>query len=110
MNKFDLIYFFKALSENEQLSFICRLAHLLTVSARATYLHDSDGVSDPQILRWLNEAQHYLLGQACNLAEGNSQRYSDEVFCEGLVLRAEHPMYGKIFTKALNQVVVQMNG
>lgn len=96
---------FKGMSPEKQVLFICRLAHQLTICARSTYIPETEEITDASMLRWLNETQHVLLGQSCNILDNDSHRYSDESFCEILLSRTNHTLYGVTLSKIIKQVL-----
>jgi hypothetical protein len=105
MNSSALLARFKLLSEHSKTLFVCRLVHAMTVYARSTYVAGTEGVMDPQLLRWLNEVQHRLIGQAVNLISQDVQRYSDASFCDLLCAISEDARYGHKFSKVLRRTL-----
>ncbi len=69
-------------SEAEQVKFLSRLSHQITIFARDTYEFESDSLSDPIKLRSINEMMHRILGQQFDLLLSNTSRYPDGTFIE----------------------------
>jgi hypothetical protein len=57
-----MIQHFDALSEEETILLLARLAHELTVAARGTYEVGTENILDPVALRAYNEVQHRITG------------------------------------------------
>jgi hypothetical protein len=70
---------FHSLSESEQTRFLAAFAHALTIVAREGYETGTDGVSQPNLLRQLNEIQHRVLGGIITRLNAHSERYPDDV-------------------------------
>ncbi|MCY7376562.1 MAG: hypothetical protein LH472_11410 [Pyrinomonadaceae bacterium] len=80
MNKKEAIEIFSDLSNNEQADFLARLAWELTVAARETYEVGTDDLTNPKMMRSINEVQHRLLSQLSAMLRKDENRYPDEVF------------------------------
>jgi len=52
-----------AMSDGELSTFLAFLGHELTIVARSAYEFQGPGVTDPRLLRDLNEIQHRVFGQ-----------------------------------------------
>jgi hypothetical protein len=81
------------LSPHEKLHCLLCFAHELTILARENYDSSSQGVSQPQRLRTLNEMQHRLLATGIALYEDDPKRYPDEVLLEMLLEHPEDPAF-----------------
>ncbi len=75
----DAAHRFSALSNRQQLLFLARFGHELTVDARDTYVPQSLEISDPERLRAFNEMQHRLYGYLVALLLDTPNRYPVEV-------------------------------
>ena len=67
-------------SEPQQVKFLSRLGHQITVFARDTYEIDGNSLSDPVQLRCINEMMHRILGQQFKLLLSDNSRYPDDLF------------------------------
>jgi hypothetical protein len=105
MNSKEFSEQFTLLSDRGKTLFMCRLAHAITVHARSTYVAGSEEVSDPRLLRWLNEIQHLLIGQTANAIARRAERYSDTTFCEILFAISEESPYGAPFSRMLSRAL-----
>jgi hypothetical protein len=70
---------FPKLSPVGQQQFLAQLVAQLTLMGRSTY-DLSEGVSNPKLLRDLNEAQNRLAAQLVAILFDDSRRYPDDVF------------------------------
>jgi hypothetical protein len=57
-----MIQDFDAISEDETILLLARLAHEMTVAARGTYQIGTENILDPVALRAYNEVQHRITG------------------------------------------------
>lgn len=69
---------FSALGADEQLRFLAKFGHNLTLVARDTYVPGSDRVHAPERLRRLNETQHRVFGHLLALLSASKWRYPDD--------------------------------
>jgi hypothetical protein len=60
---------FAGLSADERIRFLLDLAYELTVAVRAYYVPNSLELTDTVPVRWLNEIQHRVTGQARNILD-----------------------------------------
>lgn len=67
-------------SELQQIKFLSRLGHQITIFARDTYEVEGNSLSTPVQLRGINEIMHRILGQQCKLLLGDEGRYPDDIF------------------------------
>jgi hypothetical protein len=79
---------FASLSSSDQLDFLLRLAHDLTIVGRDTYRIQSLDLESPRRLRSLNEVQHRILAFCVALLHQNPKRYPDDVL---MAIIFEHP-------------------
>ena len=70
---------FSALSPGEQKELIAQLIYELTVVARGGYEVGGEGLTDPRLVRRINEVQHFLGAFLGKLLREDPQRYPDEV-------------------------------
>lgn len=80
MNKNEAIEIFSDLSNNEKAGFLAQLAWELTVAARETYRVGTDDLTNPKLLRSINELQHRILSQLSAILRNDSHRFPDDVF------------------------------
>ena len=57
-------------------------AHELTIVAREGYEAGGYGLSDPQLLRRINEVQHRVASAILSRLKGSTERYPDEVLID----------------------------
>ena len=69
---------FSALTEPQQVLVLSAYAHDLTIIARHGYVSGGDGLSDPQLLRRINEVQHRVTDAIFARLKGNAERYPDD--------------------------------
>lgn len=65
----------------EQIAFLVRVVHKLTICACSTYEKESDRVLEPEILRAYNDLLHRVTGALLHLTLG-MEGYSDESIIE----------------------------
>jgi len=70
---------FSALTEQQQVLVLSAYAHDLTMVAREGYVAGGDGLSDPRLLRRINEVQHRVTSAILSRLKGSLERYPDEV-------------------------------
>lgn len=80
MNKNEVIEIFSDLSNNEKAAFLAQLAWELTVAARETYKVGTEDLTNPKLMRLINEIQHRILSQLSAILRNDENRYPDEVF------------------------------
>lgn len=69
---------YSALSHEQKLAFLARYGHELTITARDTYVVQSEDVSDPPRLRAINEIQHRVFDHIMALLNQNERRFDDQ--------------------------------
>ena len=74
----DAASFFGGLSNAEQVRFLVRFGWELTILGRSTYEVGGEDLTDPPMLRAINEMQHRLLGHLRDLLAASHSRRSDE--------------------------------
>lgn len=83
----DAVASYSALRTKEQACFLAHFAHDLTVVARDAYEVGGDGLSDPALVRAINEVQHRVTSHLSALLRDDPKRYPDgvliEIFLEG---------------------------
>ena len=80
MNKNEAIEIFSDLPTNEKADFLAQMAWELTVAARETYEVGTDNLTNPKLMRSINEIQHRLLSQLSAILRNDVNRFPDEVF------------------------------
>lgn len=50
--------------------FMALLSHQITIAGRASYIAETDDLSNPRLLRQINETQHRVAGGLCHLLQG----------------------------------------
>lgn len=75
-------------SHQDQINFLIRLAHALTILARDTYEVGGKSLTNPFRLRLINEVQHRVMSFLMSLMKNDEKRYPEDVFL-GIIL--EHP-------------------
>ena len=70
---------FLALTEEQQVLVLSSYAYELTMVAREGYVAGGDGLSDPRLLRRINEVQHRVTSAILSRLKGSLERYPDEV-------------------------------
>lgn len=69
---------FSTLSEHEQALVLARFAHQLTILARDGYEAGTMRLSDPELVRRINEVQHRITDAIAARLSGSTERYSDD--------------------------------
>lgn len=69
---------FSALGPENQLRFLAKFGHNLTIAARDTFIPQADGVHAPERLRRLSETQHRVFGHMHALMTASEWRYPDD--------------------------------
>jgi hypothetical protein len=88
MTGYSRLNAFTALPREDQLKFLLRFAHDLTIVGRDTYQVGTTDLEAPTRLREINEVQHRLLAFSIALLEDDPKRYPDEVLVQ---IALEHP-------------------
>lgn len=70
---------FSVLTEHDQALLLASLSHELTMVAREGYEAGTEHLSDPQLLRRINEIQHRVASAIMARLSGSMQRYPDDV-------------------------------
>lgn len=94
------------LSGGEQARFLALLGHELTILGRTAYEFQAPSVTDPRLLRDLNEIHHRIYNQLSSLASGAKPSYSPDTLAS--LLLAEHrphlrPALSRAFGRALER-------
>ena len=77
--------FLAALSPTEQARFLSRLGHELTVLARSAYEFQGPGVTDPRLLRDLNEISHRIFSQVASLIADRAPEFEPDMLASWLL-------------------------
>ena len=78
----DLKEKFLALTEQQQSLVLAAYSHDLTILARYGYEAATERLSNPLLLRRLNEVQHRVVGAILSRLSGNKNRYPDDVLID----------------------------
>jgi hypothetical protein len=70
---------FSALTEHDQALLLASFSHELTMVAREGYEAGTEHLSDPQLLRRINEIQHRVASAIMARLSDSMQRYPDDV-------------------------------
>ena len=73
---------FSALTEEQQAVVLAAYAHELTILAREGYEAGTEQLSDPLLVRRLNEVQHRVTGAFLSRLMSNEERYPDDVLID----------------------------
>jgi hypothetical protein len=76
---------FSALTEDRQAVVLAAYAHELTIVARDGYEAGTERLSNPLLLRRLNEVQHRVASAILDRLQGNQERYPDDVLIDIVV-------------------------
>ncbi len=80
MNTKEAIEIFSDLSNDEKANFLARLAFELTIAAREAYEVGTEDLTNPKLMRSINEIQHRILSQLSAILRKDENRYPDETF------------------------------
>jgi hypothetical protein len=80
---------FSALTRDRQIAVMTHYSFNMTIIARRTYIPGTEGVADPQRLRFLNELQHRVMGHICVLLNDDIKRYDDDAIVRIVVADEE---------------------
>lgn len=80
----QLVQYLNSMSPTEQAFLLGHIGHQITVAARGAYECSGSGVTDPRLLRDLNEITHRLFPQIAALAVGAPAPFSNEVIVSWL--------------------------
>jgi hypothetical protein len=70
---------FSALTAEQQVLVLSAYAFNLTMLAREGYVAGGDGLSDPRLLRRINEVQHRVTSAILSRLKDSAERYPDDV-------------------------------
>ena len=73
---------FSALSDQQQALVLAAYSHDLTILAREGYEPGTERLSNPLLLRRLNEVQHRVAGAIVSRLKGSKERYPDDVLID----------------------------
>lgn len=77
--------FLAGLSPAKQAHFLSQLGHELTVLARSAYEFQGPGVTDPRLLRDLNEISHRIFSQVASLVAGREPNFEPDILASWLL-------------------------
>jgi hypothetical protein len=90
MNVNEATVFFKNLPADEQAKFLALFSHNLTVSARISYEVGTENITNPRLIREINEIQHRVSMQIYLLLDNNSEPYPDDVLMQIILEHSEN--------------------
>jgi len=71
VNKIDLeAQWLSNLELERKVLFMALLSHQITIAGRASYIAGTDDLSNPRLLRQINETQHRVAAGLCHLLQG----------------------------------------
>lgn len=71
MNRIDIeAQWLSHLVLERKVLFMALLGHQITIAGRASYIAGTDDLSNPRLLRQINETQHRVAGGLCHLLRG----------------------------------------
>jgi hypothetical protein len=73
---------FAMLTEHRQALVLAAYAHELTILARNGYEVGTEQLSDPQLVRRLNEVQHRVASAIVSRLQGSKERYPDDALID----------------------------
>ncbi len=73
---------FSALTEEQQVVVLAAYAHELTILARDGYETGTEQLSDPLLVRRLNEVQHRVTSAILSRLQSSDERYPDDVLMD----------------------------
>lgn len=71
---------YKKMPKDQQVFWLARVVHLVTMYARDCYASGDGSVSDPMRLKNFNEAVHRIVSHQVSTALGSKRRGDDELF------------------------------
>ena len=80
----QLVQYLNSMPPTEQAFLLGHIGHQITVSARGAYERNGPGVTDPRLLRDLNEITHRLFPQIAALSVGAPAPFSNEALVSWL--------------------------
>ena len=81
-----------ALNDTDQIQFLARFSHQLTITMRGAYEVGTDSLKDPVWARRVNEIQHRVAGHLLNLLIKNQRRYSEEALLDIIFCHQGEPL------------------
>lgn len=84
MTNAEVVELYSNSSQEQKMLFLARISHELTIRARAAYEPGTENVTDPKLLRRINESQHGIAGTLAALLQ-NAPGYPDDVLVEILM-------------------------
>lgn len=108
MNLSTAIDAFSHYSSHEKMDFLIRLGHALTVMARETYEVEGEALTQPSLLRRINEIQHRIMGFLIALRTNDKQRYPDEVLVRIILEHSEDQDLQRQVQEEFSRLMLQM--
>jgi len=94
---------FGSLTEMQQALVLSAYAHELTIDARGGYVAGGDGLTDPQLLRRINEVQHRVAAAILSRLKSCKERYPDEVLINVIGAGAENDQMSARFRSSFRR-------
>lgn len=85
---------FSALREHDQALLLATLSHELTMVAREGYEVGTERLTDPELLRRINEIQHRIASAIMARLSGSIERYPDDVLI-GIIAGSDTDAFGR---------------
>ena len=95
---------YAAMAPNEQVRFLARFGHNLTIAARDTYVVGSLGVQSPERLRTINERLHRLFSHIEALLVTGKARLPDDVFVDSMLDHPDEPLRSQVMSAFENSL------
>jgi hypothetical protein len=108
MNVHHAIESFCTYSPQEQIDFLLRFAHKLTILARDTYAAGEDGLTHPSRMRRINEVQHRVVSFLIALRQNDPQRYPEDTLVRIMLEHPEDPDLQRQLQNAFGHLMGQM--
>lgn len=108
MNISDAVTKFSALDRDDQLIFLAKFGHNLTIVARDTFVPQSDGVHSPERLRKLSELQHRIFSHIHDLLSPSEGIRPDDVIVSIMLEQSDERLKAQTswaFDDALKRVM-----
>jgi hypothetical protein len=108
MDSHSIASAFLALTQQEKIETLVRLAHELTIVGRDTYQVGAAGLSQPARLRAINEVQHRVSSHVLALLRNEAARYPDEVLIKIILEHDDDPVLQRQVQQAFDRVLAQL--
>ena len=99
---------FAALTEEQQTLVLASYAHELTLVARGGYEAGTEQLSDPALVRRVNEVQHRVTGAIVSRLISSKERYPDDVLID--IIAGESERDGRRFSSSFRTALQRSLG